>query len=853
MEKKVIRLEDCIPAALVDEGFILARDGSVTIGWELTPPQEYIVQQEAYDSMVTLMASAFRGLPEWTMVHRQDIYSRKKYHSDMEGSFLDGCYSKHFEGRSYLEHRQFLFFTISPGHPGRVGAMKSTLQGAASGIRYRVQGQTDMERDLLHFENRAREFISVFAEGSGMESRRLTSEDLEGRGCRRGLLDDYVNWFADGDQVADITQEDGTFLVRDGKRMFSYSFSRTDDLPGEVDNTVIVKSLSSGDDRVLLSAGSPVGSQLDCEHIVNSYFLYPDQQEALRDLDRKRKRMTSMSSGSAENTVNAEGVANFINMIHSDSTAAIYTHMNVFVWGDARDEMALRGAAGAALSRMGLLSKMNTLDMPQLWIAAMPGGEMEIGEDNFMIAELEQALCLGINESFIRDIPGGALRICDRHRHVPVITDTQEAAYKAKLIENYNAFILGPSGSGKSFFTNWYVRNCYDRGQHVFIIDKGGSYEVLCALINEESGGRDGIYHTWSTEHPYSFNPFDGWKGWAQDEEGSGLNFLLDLLKVIWTPDRGWGDSNNPILAKTVEDFIAGWKRKEDPMFADYIDYIGTEVGPRIDPSILKSRSGEKKRKMEPYMVGYSPVTAESFNVKDFLQALSPFAKDGRFSFLLNNPSPPDLFTSRFAVFEMDAVENQSKEVYKICTLCIMNAFEKKMRSIRGFKLMVIEEAWKAIATDSMVDFLRNLWKVARKFHTSATVVTQQISDILASAVIKDAILGNSPVKILLDQRNNAGVFDEMARLMGLSPVDRALVRSVGRDIDRRYNYKEAFITLGGNRSAVYALEVSPEEAWAYESDKDEKAPLLERARELGSMKAALKEYALIPKNTKKT
>ena len=850
----ILKLEDCIPAVLVENDAILARDGSVTIGWEILPPQEYIVPQESYDSMVTLMASAFRGLPEWTMVHRQDVYHRRHYHSDMEGSFLDGSFSRHFEGRSFLEHRQFLFFTISPGHPGRVGAMKSTLQGAASGIRYHAQRPSNLEETLAHFENRAQEFISVFATANGMDARRLSGADLEGSGTGHGLLDSYLNWFADTSEVSDISQEDGTFLSRGGRRMFSYSFSRTDDFPGEVENSVVVKNLSSGDEKVLLSAGSPIGSQLDCEHIVNSYFLFPDQQEALRDLDRKRKRMTSMSSGSAENAVNAEGVSNFINMIHSDSTAAIYTHMNVFVWGDHKDEMALRGSVGAALSRMGLMSKMNTLDMPQLWLAAMPGGEMELGEDNFMIAELEQALCLGINESFIRDIPGGALRICDRDRHVPVITDTQEAAYRAKLIENYNAFVLGPSGSGKSFFTNWYVRNCYDRGQHVFIIDKGDSYEVLCALINEESGGRDGIYHTWSTEHPYSFNPFAGWKEWEQDEEGGGLNFLLNLLKVIWSPKNGWDSSSLPVLESTVSDFMAQWKRKAEPTLSDYIDHLGTDIGPRIDPSLLEDDSTRKKSRktLKPYMVGYSPVKDEDFEVRSFLKALQPFSAGGKYGFLLNNPNPPDLFTSRFAVFEMDAVESQSELVYKICTLCIMNAFEKKMRTIRGFKLMVIEEAWKAIATASMADYLRNLWKVARKFHTSATVVTQQISDIISSDVIKDAILGNSPVKILLDQKGNAGAFEDMARLMGLSSIDRALVRSVGRSIDTRYNYKEAFITLGGNRSAVYALEVSPEELWAYESDKDEKAPLLERARELGSMKAALSEYAFIPKTAQK-
>ena len=157
-----------------------------------------------------------------------------------------------------------------------------------------------------------------------------------------------------------------------------------------------------------------------------------------------------------------------------------------------------------------------------------------------------------------------------------------------------------------------------------------------------------------------------------------------------------------------------------------------------------------------------------------------------------------------------------------------------------AFKLMFIEEAWQAIATEGTADYLRALWKTARKYHTSATVVTQQVSDIISSPVIKDAILSNSPVKILLDQRSNAASLGEISRLLGLSPVDEALVRSVGRDLPEDARYREVFITLGGKRSGVYALEVSPEEALVYESDHVKKRPLFEKARELGSFRRAL-------------
>ena len=880
MNGKVLRLEDCIPVALVMDNAIIARDGAITLGWELFPPEEYTVPQESYDSMTTLMASAFRGLPVWTMVHRQDIYRKRLYHSEHTGHFLDDSFSSHFEGRPFLDHHQYLWLTFNPAREGRTGAMKGTFQGAATGIRYHTPEMKGLHEKLRHFESRCSEFVSVFSSAGGFRSKRLLDQDLEGiEGGESGILEDYKNWFASPVEGSDIRQSQGTFLDRDSRRMLSYSFSQTDDLPGEVSNTMKVRALSCADCDILLSSASPIGSGLPHEHIVNFYCLVPDQAEALRDLDRRRKNMTSMSKGSAENTVNAEGIAHFINLIHAESTVAVYTHMNLFLWGEQDQELAMRGAAGAALSQMGLTGKMNTMDMPQLWLAAFPGGEMEIGEDNLMIAELEMAMCLGINESFMRDFPGGTLRITDRHRHTPVIIDTQQGAYDAKLIENYNAFILGPSGSGKSFFTNWYVRNCFDAGQHVFIIDKGDSYEGLCSLIHEETGGRDGIYYTWSADHPFAFAPFQDCRRWKTDEADTGMSFLMSMIKIIWTPKSGWDSVSSPVLYSIISDFIDTLPAEGvDPVFEDFYRYLREDIRPRImqdntddgiqtmDRESLKSfiqsrnlgirvkgKSTDKIReevrksipKADPYIVGGEAVTTDIFDIRSLCIALAPYGDGGRFGFLLNEEHPADLFKSRFVVFEVDAISDIDPTLYALCTFCIIHSFERKMHSDdTAFRLMFIEEAWQAIATEGTAEYLRGLWKTARKYHTSATVVTQQVSDIISSPVIKDAILNNSPVKILLDQQSNAASFDDISNLLGLSPIDRALVRSVGRDLAEGARYKEVFITLGGKKSGVFALEVSPEEALVYESDKVKKKPLFDEADRCGSLRQAIKKLS---------
>ena len=839
MSGRALHLEECIPVAAVMDGAVIARDGALTIGWELFPPEEYSLTQEQYDTITTIVSAAFPSLPEWTMVHKQDIYRRRRYHGAPTGRFLDDCFSAHFEGREYLEHRQLWWFTFNPAIPGRGGAMKGALQGAAGGIRYRSPGTRGLGEKLHGFESRCAEFITAVTAAAGIRSRRLTTEDLEGvSGGGDGLIEEYKRWFGSPADGTDIVQTGGTYLDRDSRRLLCYSFSRTDDLPGEVSNTVKVRALSSSSCDILLSAASPIGTGLPYEHVVNMYWLLPSQAYALRELDRRRRSMTSMSHGSAENSVNAEGIARFIELIHAEATLAVYTHMNILLWGPREDEMEMRGEVGAALSAMGLTGKLNTVDTPQLFFAGFPGGAMEVGEDNLFLAELEQAMCLSISESFQRDFPGGALRITDRHRHTPVVLDTQEAAYAAKLIENYNAFILGPSGSGKSFFTAWYVRCCYDRGQEVFIIDKGGSYEGLCSLIREETGGRDGVYYTWSSEHPYAFNPLEGCRRWASETDAvSGMSFFVSLLKILWTPHGGWDSTSDAVLFRILSDFVGALPAEgDDPVFEDFLGYLRD----RVRPAILGEGPGD-----DPFVVGGVRVTPDHFDIAGMCIALDPYGATGRFGAVLNERHPADLFSSRFAVFEVDALSEMDPTLYAVCTFCIIHAFERKMRSgSDAFRLLFIEEAWQAITTEGTADYLRALWKTARKYHTSATVVTQQVSDIISSPIIRDAILNNSPVKILLDQKSNAASMHEITSLLGLSPIEEALVRSVGRDLPEDARYREVFISLGGKRCGVYALEVSPEEALVYESDHVRKRPLFERAAALGSIRRAAVELA---------
>lgn len=150
-----------------------------------------------------------------------------------------------------------------------------------------------------------------------------------------------------------------------------------------------------------------------------------------------------------------------------------------------------------------------------------------------------------------------------------------------------------------------------------------------------------------------------------------------------------------------------------------------------------------------------------------------------------------------------------------------MELFINKMRRLKGVrKMIIIEEAWKAIAKEGMADYIRYLFKTVRKFYGEAVVVTQEVDDIISSPIVKESIVNNSDCKILLDQRKYLNKFSQIQSLLGLTDKEKAQILSVNMSNDPKRKYKEVWFGLGGVQSTVYATEVSPEEYLCYTTEE---------------------------------
>ena len=798
---EAIDIRDNFPVLNGGDGVILSKRGDICVGWEVQLPPAFRCNESGYDSLVGTLAGAIALLPDYTIVHKQDIFMRKRYHADpsaslrvTKGGFLEKAYEEHFDGREYLDHRCHLWLSFSS---------KKNVRSGSSGLLGLTGPGLPSAAAIGRCLTAAEQFGAMLGGNSLLSLRRLTEEDVFGAD-KPGLLQDYLN-FTDGgaDVLSDIQVSPGALRIGD-KPIVCHLFADLDQLPGEVASCKRNRDLSTENSAVMLSFLNDIGQALDCEHVVNWLCVKEPLKDIHGSLDSKRRQMQSMSARNAENRKYAKEINEYLETAAVQQMSTVRCHLNVF----SVDE----NATTTAISKLGITPVRDTANAPAQFWTSIPGNESGLAFSEYMTMELQSSLCLNLYDGFDTGIADGVLKMSDRIRLVPQRFDIQEKALDAGLIENYNVFLLGPSGSGKSFFMNKYLRSCYVAGQHCFLIDVGDSYRALCHIIKEESGGKDGTYYTFEKGKPISFNPFRNVKRFSQ-VDSEAMNFLFTLMVTLWKNGKvEISSSAEKYVRESISAFLRQWDQVFDPVFNDYFEFVRDVFG-----DLLRAEDAGK----------------EYFDLKDYLISLEQFYKGGPYDYLLNSSESVNILEDRFVVFEIDHIKGDPV-IYPITTLVIMDAFMEKMTSNSDFKVMCIEEAWKAIMGTQMATYMLELWKTARKHRTAAMVVTQELKDITSSPIIKDSIVENSGVKILLDQTKYLNRFEELAAQLSLSEDDKGMVLSLNRLKIPGANGREVFFNLGNKKSFVMRLEVSQEERIAFSSAKKDKERLAKAVEKSG-------------------
>ena len=516
----------------------------------------------------------------------------------------------------------------------------------------------------------------------------------------------------------------------------------------------------------------------------------------------------------------------YLNEAHSQGVRSVRCHCNVMAWAESESELKrIRNDVGSQLALMGCTPRHNTVDVPVLFWAAIPGNEADFPAEESFYTFLDQALCLFNGETNYRSsLSPFGIKMSDRLSGIPIHLDISDLPMKRGVITNRNKFILGPSGSGKSYLTNHLVRQYWEQGAHILLVDTGNSYQGLCSLIHAKTKGRDGVYFTYTEEAPIAFNPFYVEDGVYDVEKRESLKTLLLTLwkRESEEPTR----SEEVALSNAVNLYLSKLRadRSIVPSFDTFYEFVETDY----------RRLLEQKR-----------VREKDFDLENFLNVLEPYYKGGEYDYLLNSDKQLDLLDKRFIVFELDNISS-NRTLLPVVTLIIIETFISKMRRLKGVrKMILIEECWKALTSANMSAYIRYLFKTVRKYFGEAVVVTQEVDDIISSPIVKESIINNADCKILLDQRKYLSKFDGIQRLLGLTDKERAQILSINLSNDPKRLYKEVWIGLGGVQSAVYATETSAAEYLCYTTEESEKMQVMELAGKLGGdIEAAIRQLA---------
>lgn len=792
-------LEKLLPLYKIEQDCIISKQGDITIAYELSLPEIFTLSAEDYEHLHHIWLRAIKLLPAGTIIHKQDWYTEDQYKADeAEGqSFLKQKSEAYFNGRPFLNHQSYLMITRKADNRKLSSSVFSNLLRPTLVPAIALQPQA-----LQDFLDKTSQVMRLLSEGSLIRSRQLLADELAGDEKTAGLIEKYCFMLGPSEQPV---RRDIIFKPQwqiGEKLMQLYSLADPEDLPSVCGSRITYDKYSTDVTKFSIGFAASAGLLLRTNHIYNQFLMIEDTPKTLKRLESRRRRLQSLSAYSRENAISRDATNAFLNEAISQQRQPVKAHFNIITWTDDPEQVKeLRNKTSSAIAQMDASPRQEIKGAAQLYWASLPGNAADLPTNETFDTFAEQATCFFAQETNYRTVkPEQGIRFCDRFGQ-PVYIDMFDEPRKLGISSNMGLLCCGTSGGGKSMTLNHILRSLYDQGAHCVIIDIGGSYKGLCELVK-------GYYFTYEEKNPIKFNPF-----WLP--EGVGLDTekkesLKSLLVALWKQENDpYNRSEYIALSNALQGYFQLLEKDKTifPCFNTFYDYLQN-----VYTGILKEHK----------------VKDRDFDLDNFLYVLRPYYLGGEFDYLLNARENLDLLNQPFVVVELDNIKDH-QILFSVCTLLVTEMFVSKMRKLKGTrKVLIIDEAWKAIAKSGMAEFLKYAFKTIRKFNGIPGVITQELDDLISSPIIKDAIINNADIKILMDMRKFMHKFDKLQDVLGLSEKGKTITLSVNKD-DR-----EILIDIAGMITKVFRNELCPEEYYAFTTDGKERVQVMEYAERFG-------------------
>lgn len=774
------------------EAFLYGERGDYSAIFKLrNPVVQYGSDPEPYSVYHNLLLNIIKILGEGHIIQKQDIFSRKLYQPEMVSEFLQQKYIEHFSGRDYTQISTYLTIT------------KQVKRNAF--YVYDAKALLDFTQQL--------DKIHDLMNGSAMMPERLDEKQIQQFISRVLAME-----FSEPNVVLDNISTGATELKLGDRALRSISLINTDaiDLP-ETISTYTYKR----DSRNLHDF--PVDNLFFLHHvpdysciIYNQLIEIPTQQLTLNKLELKRKRHSGVPDPA--NLICVEDIDKLLVDVARENQLLVHAHFNILLCAEQKKISKAANFIEASLFQQGIIPSRNAYNQLELFRTALPGNGVELKKYDWFLTTSDAAICLLFKESLQTDEKSDFLIRFTNRQGIPIGIDPADEPMRTGRISNRSKFVLGPSGSGKSFFMNAMVEQYCRYNMDVVIVDTGDSYSGLCSYF----GGK---YITYREDKPISMNPF------ALSQKEFNLekkDFLKTLIALLWKgADGQLSQIEDTVLSNVLSSYYYEhfWldsgdqnpKRPEKLDFDSFYTY-----------SVDKIRDITEKESI-------------SFDLDEYRYVLQKFHSGQEFGTVLNEAADSSLFSEKFIVFEIDNLK-ENKVLFPIVTLIIMDVFLQKMRLRQDRrKALIVEEAWKAIASPLMSSYLLYLYKTVRKFWGEVIVVTQELGDILGNPIVKDSILANSDSICLLDQSKFRENYDAIAKLLSITETEKRKIFTINQLENKanRGRFKEVYIRRGGT-GEVYGVEVSLFQYLCYTTEKPEKIAVEGYVRKHGNYRDGL-------------
>lgn len=795
--------------------------------------EQYSADIDAYYSFSDVMTSVIRLLGEGYAVQKQDIFCKQKYeHNYKDLPFLSQSYFRFFNGREYTELKTYLIVT-----------------------------QEKQKKGFLNFDNKKfKDFhlkiakLQDFLSGNGIKIRKLNEKEI------REYIYRYISFSFEKGKFAfnNFSVSDNDIKIGEKNlRCVSLMDVGESNLPNTIKPYREEKIRGNDIASDILSFLSSV-PHADCI-LYNQAIFIPSQKSEKARLSRKRNRHASVPDPA--NDLAAKDIDTVIDDIERNGKLLVYLHCNLIVSSKTDLDTACNFIE-SQLDKSSIRISRSAYNQLELFQCGAPGCAYYSNEEYDRFLTLNDAAACFLYKEKISGSEDTPLKMYYTNRAgIPKAIDITGKEGKVKLTDNSNFFSLGPSGSGKSFHMNSVCRQLYEQNTDIIMVDTGNSYEGLCSYV----GGK---YISYTEEKPITMNPF---KITKEEDNIEKREFLKNLIILIWKGSDGkvskaeskiirmvisqyYASYFNKTNEKSVEERLREYRKSVQEAASEYDEKLSAE---ELEKLVEEERENLTEVHEEVEELNFNsfyefamktiPVIKEkkkvNFDLEDFAFVMDDFYKGGVFEKTLNDDMDKSLFDEKFIVFEIDAIK-ENPILFPIVTLIIMDLFIQKMRLKKNRKALIIEEAWKAIASDLMADYIKYLYKTVRKFWGIVGVVTQEIDDIISSPIVKDAIINNSQITILLDQSKFKERYGRIAELLGLSEVECNKIWTINA-LDNRENrsfFKEVYIRRG-SVGEVYGVEEPPECYMAYTTERAEKDGLKYYIEKYGNIQTAIENF----------